>query len=126
MSEKQIYQDDFYASWKQQAGYETAKQEAWKSDLRIGQKVKAAQDIEWSEVSMRYVANDTPGVVVAMGLHYQTWGIKFKGKRDVWYVIYDPKALIEDDGWCWESEIVVIEEPDPPAVPPEAYVGELL
>jgi len=127
MSARQIYQDDFYQDWKRQTGYEQAKQDAWKSDLKIGQKVKAAQDIDWSEASMRYIPFGTMGKVVEMGLHSQTWGIKFEGKRDVWYCIYDPKSVSdEEDGWNWNSEIVAVEEPDPPPVPPEAYVGELL
>jgi hypothetical protein len=105
--------NDAYAEWKQKSGFYEAEANKWKSDLAKGQTVVAVQDIEYSDYSSRCVSAGTKGRVIRCGTQIHEWGIRWDGKRDTWYCVYDASDIKETatsiEDVCWDAEFIPLE-----------------
>lgn len=113
---------------RDKATLEWLERNRWKkhSPLKIGQRVRAACLIEWSDYSSRFVAEGTEGVIVAVSeTNDSEYGVKWNGKKSVWWCVWNPDAHFEEDGFSFDTEIAVIEVPVPDN-DPSLYVATLL
>lgn len=97
--------------------------------LKVGQRVRAAQDIFWSETSNRVIEFGTLGRVVERSEdNPDVYGVKWDKKKTTWYCVYEPTTGFMDDPenpWAWDSEILPVDEPDP-AQDPHRYMEQLI
>jgi hypothetical protein len=126
--------DAFYADWKARNGL--AGDDAWKLDLKPGQVVVAANDIELFEGSRSRVRYGRVGVVDRATNNANQWAVWFRGKKYEWTATYKPNARYEDleDGtfYWFDTEIVTLEEwnavhgIEAPINNPEMYERQLI
>jgi hypothetical protein len=103
-----LKRDPEFQQWIESKGWQEY------APLQPGQRVRATQEIYWSETSSRCVDENTLGRVIRQSEHRPgEYVVKWDNMRGQWSCVYNPKASIEEDGHSFDTEIMPVDEPDP-------------